>query len=67
MIYLRYEGPCRKFLKKTEKKTTTTKNKKKQTNKKQIVFNHSDLRNNYIFLAILSYTQIMYFVMIYKI
>lgn len=41
MIYLRYEGPCRKFLKKPEKKTTTTKNKKKQTNKKQIVFNHS--------------------------
>lgn len=40
---------------------------KKQTNKKQIVFNHSELRNNYIFLAILYYTQIMFFVMIYKI
>lgn len=35
MIYLRYQGPCRKFLKKkTKKKTTTTKNKKK-TNKQK--------------------------------
>lgn len=68
MIYLRYQGPCRKFLKKkTKKKQQQQKTRKKQTNKKQIVFNHSDLRNNYIFLAILSYTQIMYFVMIYKI
>lgn len=50
--------------KKNQKIKTTT---KKQTNKKQIVFNHSELRNNYIFLAILYYTQIMFFVMIYKI
>lgn len=32
MIYLRYEGPCRKFLKKTEKKNN---NKKQEKTNKQ--------------------------------
>lgn len=31
MIYLRYEGPCRKFLKKPEKKNNN--NKKQEKNK----------------------------------
>lgn len=32
MIYLRYEGPCRKFLKKPEKKNNNNK-KQEKTNK----------------------------------
>lgn len=34
MIYLRYEGPCRKFLKKTEKKNNNNK-KQEKTNKQK--------------------------------
>lgn len=34
MIYLRYEGPCRKFLKKPEKKNNNNK-KQEKTNKQK--------------------------------
>lgn len=34
MIYLRYEGPCRKFLKKTRKKNNNNK-KQEKTNKQK--------------------------------